>query len=409
MLAAGTLQAKAPEAADPLAGTTHEAGFVDVYRDANRGKVLIGVHDLDQPFLLVTSLPGGLGSNDVGLDRGQLGKQYIARFRRVGERLLLIADNMHYVANSSDADEQRSAVDAFTTSVLWAGPIVKRAAQPGEPPMVLVDIAPYLAGDRHGIAISLAGRDGKASYRVDAERSVALPEAARSFPDNSEFEALLTFSRRRQGRAGQPGRGRSDLAQPAPARQLRAPAAARLHPARLPSGIGRIEHQPIDFAQPLGKSLDVRWQPRFRLQTRSPARQVIKPIVFYLDRGTPEPIRSALLDGARWWAKAFEQAGFTDAFRVELLPEGVDPMDIRYNIITWTHRDTRGWSYGNAIIDPRTGEIIKGAVNLGSQRVRQDILIAEALLAPYDKRQCQRAGRPGAADGAGAPAAVGRA
>ena len=171
-LTAGTLQAKAPEAADPLAGTTHETGFVDVYRDANRGKVLIGVHDLDQPFLLVTSLPGGLGSNDVGLDRGQLGKQYIARFRRVGERLLLIADNTRYVANSSDADEQRSAVDAFTTSVLWAGPIVKRAAQPGEPPMVLVDIAPYLAGDRHGIATSLAGRDGKGKIqrRCGAQR-----------------------------------------------------------------------------------------------------------------------------------------------------------------------------------------------------------------------------------------------
>jgi hypothetical protein len=94
-------------------------------------------------------------------------------------------------------------------------------------------------------------------------------------------------------------------------------------------------------------------------------------------------VRSALLDGARWWASAFEKAGFKDAYRVELLPEGVDPMDARYNVIHWVHRATRGWSYGHAQTDPRTGEIMRGTVSLGSQRVRQDILIAEALLAPY--------------------------
>jgi hypothetical protein len=384
VLAAGTLQAKTPEAADPLAGTTHEAGFVEVYRDSNRGRVIIGVHELDTPFLLVTSLPGGLGSNDIGLDRGQIGKQYIARFRRVGERLLLIADNTRFVANSGDADEYRSAVDAFATSVLWAGPIVKRAAQPGEPPMVLVDIAPYLSGDRHGIATSLAGRDGKASYRVDPERSAALAETARSFPDNSEFEALLTFS----------GDGKNEQANQVAVDPFSLSLRQHVSFVRLPPpgftprlfhpASGAFSSGQIDFAQPLDKALDVRWQPRFRLQLDAGG-QVIKPIVFYLDRGTPEPVRQALLDGAGWWAKAFEQAGFPNGFRVELMPEGIDPMDIRYNIITWTHRDVRGWSYGNAIVDPRTGEIIKGAVNLGSQRVRQDILIAEALMAPYDK------------------------
>lgn len=383
-LAANPLQAKTQEASDPLDGTTHEAGFVDVYRDANRGRIVIGVHELDTPFLLTTSLPGGLGSNDVGLDRGQLGKQYIVRFRRVGERLLLIADNTRYVADSADADEQRSAVDAFATAVLWAGPIVKRAAQPGEKSMVLVDIAPYLTGDRHGISASLAGRDGKASYRVDPERSAALPEAARSFPDNSEFEALLTFAGDgKNEQANQVAVDPTSLSLRQHVSFVRLPPPGYtprpFHPASGSSSVGRI-----DFAQPLGKSLDVRWQPRFRLQLDAGG-QVIKPIVYYLDRGTPEPIRSALLDGARWWAKAFEQAGFANGYRVELMPEGVDPMDIRYNLITWTHRDTRGWSYGNSIVDPRTGEIIKGAVNLGSQRVRQDILIAEALLAPYDK------------------------
>ncbi len=113
--------------------------------------------------------------------------------------------------------------------------------------------------------------------------------------------------------------------------------------------------------------------------------EAVKPIVYYMDPGAPEPIRSALMDGARWWNQAFEAAGYKDAFRVEVLPEDADPMDVRYNMINWVHRSTRGWSYGSSVIDPRTGEIIKGHVTLGSLRVRQDFLIAEGLLSPYEE------------------------
>lgn len=399
-LMAISLGTRAEDAVDPLANTTREPGFVDVYRNGHSGRVIIGVHELDVPFLLVTSLPGGLGSNDIGLDRGQVGKQYLARFKRVGQRLLLVADNTRFVADSADADERQAATDAFAPSVLWAAPILTRpparstqqAAQRALESEVLVDIGPYLTGDRHGIADAISGSAGIApesaqqgNYTVDPERSLAVPDAARSFPDNSEFESLLTFTG--------PGKGAfvNQVAVDPTALTLRQHISfvrlpppgfvpRRYHPAS-----GAFSSGYLDFAQPLTGALDVRWQPRFRLH-KDAAGKVVKPIVFHLDRGTPEPIRSALLDGARWWARAFEAAGFPGGYRVELMPADADPMDIRYNTITWTHRATRGWSYGLAIVDPRTGEIIKGAVNLGSQRVRQDILIAEALLAPYDKR-----------------------
>lgn len=379
-------------ATDPLHGSQREAGFVDVYRNLEQGRVLIGVHELDQPFLLVTSLPGGLGSNDVGLDRGQGGKQYIARFRRVGDRLLLMADNTRFVARSEDADERQAATDAFAPAVLWSAPIVSLPAKTGRHAnqtdgSVIVDLAPFLSADRHGIAAKLKATQ-QGEYSIDPERSLALPEAARSFPDNSEFESLLTFK----------GPGEAEFVKQVAADPSAVTLRQHISFVRLPpAGYQPRPYHPasggfsqglIDFAQPIADSVDVRWQPRFRLEKSDPAAgssAVIKPIVFYLDRGTPEPVRSALLEGASWWATAFAEAGFIDAFRVELMPEGADPMDIRYNIITWTHRATRGWSYGYALSDPRTGEIIKGMVNLGSLRVRQDLLIAEALLAPYDK------------------------
>ena len=125
---------------------------------------------------------------------------------------------------------------------------------------------------------------------------------------------------------------------------------------------------------------------RHRLEKRDPnaaVSEAVKPIVYYVDRGAPEPVRSALLEGAGWWSQAFDAAGFRNGFRVELMPEGADPMDVRYNVINWVHRSTRGWSYGAAITDPRTGEIIKGHVSLGSLRAQQDYLIFEGLLSPY--------------------------
>ncbi|MGN6519006.1 MAG: zinc-dependent metalloprotease [Dokdonella sp.] len=366
-------------------GLSSVPGFFDVYRDEAKGRVLLGVRAFGQPFLMTSSLPWALGSNDVGLDRGQSSDSHLVEWRRVGARMLLVEDNTRFRAVSDNADEVLSVRQAFAESVLWAGDIV--AERKDADPEVLVDVSALLVSDRHGIAERLEqAKQGK--YEVDDKRSAPSLADAKSFPDNTELEGLLTF------RGPAEGAFVKDVAMDPRSLTVR----QHLSFVRLPSPgfVPRAYHPAsgglsvgwYDYAQPLASALDRRVQPRFRLEKTDPAAAsspVKKPIVFYLDRGTPEPVRSALLEGANWWKSAFEKAGFKDAYRVELLPEGVDPMDVRYSLITWAHRHTRGWSYGQPIVDPRTGEIIRGNVTLGSQRVRQDILIAESLLAPYDK------------------------
>lgn len=382
---AATAAATSPDMTVATRGAVRSAGFFHVYRDSAKGRVLLGVRELDAPFLLISSLPWGLGSNDVGLDRGQGSDARLVEFRRAGTRLLLVENNTRFRAVTANPDEALSVRQAFPESVLWAGDIL--AERKGADAEILIDLTPLLISDRHGIARRLSDtRQGK--YEVDDRRSAALPADAKSFPDNSEFEALLTFKGAGEGAFVR------DVAMDAQSITLR----QHLSFVRLPGpGYTPRAYHPAsgglsvgyhDYAQPLAASIDVRFQPRFRLDKTEPAAAhsaVKKPIVFYVDRGAPEPVRSALLEGANWWQGAFEKAGFKDAYRVELLPQGVDPMDVRYSIITWAHRATRGWSYGQPIVDPRSGEIIRGSVTLGSQRVRQDILIAESLLAPYDK------------------------
>ncbi|MCB1628932.1 MAG: zinc-dependent metalloprotease, partial [Xanthomonadales bacterium] len=331
-------------------------------------------------LLLVSALPGSLGSNEVGLDRNQLSSPRLVSFRRVGERLALIQHNTAFTARSSDAAERAAVTAAFAESVLWTGDV-----QGQREDRVIVDLSSLLVLDLHGAATSLKAAE-QGDHALDAQRSLALPEAAHSFPDNAEFEALLTFA----------GAGESPLLQQIVPDARSLTLRQRLSFVRLPEpgfearpfhpASGAYSISQVNFAQPLSAPLGQHWQPRFRLQATDPTAErsrAVKPIVFLLDRGTPEPMRSALLEGGNWWQRAFEAAGWIDAYRVELQPESADLLDLRHNAITWTHRATRGWSYGGGIIDPRTGEIIKGFVNLGSQRVRQDLLIAEVLLAPY--------------------------
>ncbi len=357
-------------------------GFIDVWRDTARGRVLLAVRQLEQPFLLLTSLPYGLGSNDVGLDRGQPGQPKLVHFEKRGNRLLLVQENTRYQATSPSAAERASVVEAFASAVLWSGEIL---ASDGA--TQLVDFSSFLLTDSHGVARRLRNSQ-QGVYRVDDKRSAVLVEQSRNFPANTELEALLTFDG--------PGDGafvREAVADPASVtlRQhisLVALPPAGYRPRAYHPASGGFSVGYTDFGVPLAQSLQVEWQVRHRLEKTDPGAAlspVKKPIVYHLDRGTPEPVRSALLDGARWWATAFEAAGFKDAYRVELLPEGADPMDARYNVIQWVHRATRGWSYGSTVADPRTGEIIKGVVMLGSQRVRHDILIAESLLAAYGR------------------------
>jgi hypothetical protein len=378
LLAAATAWAKR----EALPESPAQPGFLDVQADAAQARVIVGVHALDVPMLMVTALPGALGSNDLGLDRNQSGEPKLVEFRRLGKKLLLVQKNTRFVANSSDADEAMSARDAFAEAVLWSGDLLDPEATRGP---WRVDLSSLVTSDLHGVGDRLKALQ-QGQYALDAGRSGVLADAAKAYPDNVAFEALLTFA----------GAGEGGFVQQAAADPKAITLRQQLSFIRLPDdGFRRRAYHPasggwsvggFDFAQPLTRDLDVRWQARFRLQKTDPAAArstVVKPIVFYLDRGTPEPVRSALLDGARWWADAFDAAGFIDAFKVELAPAGMDLADVRYNAITWTHRATRGWSYGGGIVDPRTGEILKGYVNLGSQRVRQDLLIAEGLLAAH--------------------------
>ena len=377
----------ARQIADVTHGMQSQPGFIDVWRDTDKGKVLLSVAALNQPFLLLSSLPYALGSNDVGLDRGQPGEMRMVHFEKRGTRLLLVQENTNFIAASPDKDERAAVQESFASAVLWSGDIL---AADGD--RHLIDFSSFLLADRHGVAARLAAVK-QGAYQVDAARSAVLAEEAKAFPDNVELESLLTFA----------GPGQADYVRQVAADPASLSLRQRISMVRLPKTgekaggwqprayhpySGGFDTSYYDFATPLASSIDVHWQVRHRLEKTDPSAAVStvkKPIVYYVDRGAPEPVRSALIAGASWWASAFEKAGFKDAYRVELLPEGVDAMDIRYNVIHWVHRATRGWSYGNALADPRTGQIIRGAVTLGSQRVRQDILIAESLLAPYGK------------------------
>jgi len=361
-------------------------GFLDLYWDADGGRLLIKVEELDAPLLYQSSMARGVGSNDLGLDRGQLAAGRVVRFLRSGPKILLVEDNLSYRAVSDDADERQAVAESFGRSVIWGFEVADEANG-----ALLLDATAFFTRDAVGLAARLE-RAGEGSYAVDASRSAIYLPRTKAFPDNSEIEAIVTY-------AGDPA---------GPYLQTVVPDASlvtvHLHHSfiRLPDdGYVPLPYNPragvigfnyasgafADYATPIGDELNVRYGRRHRLEKVNPAAEVseaVEPIIYYLDRGAPEPVRSALLDGASWWNQAFEAAGYKDAFQVKLLPEDADPMDVRYNVIQWVHRSTRGWSYGASILDPRTGEILKGHVSLGSLRVRQDYLIAEGLLAPYD-------------------------
>ncbi|HEX8395586.1 MAG TPA: zinc-dependent metalloprotease [Longimicrobium sp.] len=373
-------QAPLPSIADKTRGMERRDGFVPIYWDAAAGKLWMEVPRSGEELIYIVSLPAGLGSNDVGLDRGQIGGERLVRFDRVGPRVLLVQPNQAYRAVSEDENERRAVEQSFAQSVLWGFTVA--AETDGR---VLVDATDFVLRDAHGVIPALR-RSRQGDYRLDASRSALYLQNTRGFPRNTEIEATLTFT------GDNPGNLVRDVTPTPEAITLRqrlsfvALPPPGYQPRRSDPRAGFFGISYFDYATPVGEDIVQRFISRHRLEKRDPAAamsEAVQPIVYYVDRGAPEPIRSALLDGARWWNQAFEAAGYRDAFRVELLPEGADPMDVRYNVIQWVHRSTRGWSYGNTVTDPRTGEIIKGHVTLGSLRVRQDYLIAEGLLAPY--------------------------
>ncbi len=366
----------------------HRPGLLDTWLDREAGKLWlalpapVGPRDVCTSVIYIEGLRTGLGSNPVGLDRGQLGEAIVLDWRRVGPRILVEQPNLRFRAETRAGAERRATAESFAPSILWG----TEAELIDEDGRALVDVTPFLVRDAHGVVATLQ-QTGQGSYQLDASRSTLEPDACHAFPDNLEFEATLTFTGGDVGPlvAGTAADGRAvTLAQHHSL--VRLPDDGYEPRVFDPRG-GAFGLSYLDYAAPLGAPMEQGLALRHRLQLRDPTATrgpVIEPIVYHLDPGVPEPVRSALLDGARWWADAFEAAGFEDAFGVEMLPEGADPLDVRYNVIQWVHRSTRGWSYGNAITDPRTGEILKGHVSLGSLRVRQDQLLFEGLLGVAD-------------------------
>ncbi|MFQ5767090.1 MAG: zinc-dependent metalloprotease, partial [Acidobacteriota bacterium] len=318
-------------------------------------------------FLYVEGLSGGLGSNPVGLDRGQLGKTRLVRFRRLGGRLLVEEMNLAFRAETPDSAERQSVDRSFAHSVIWGG-AVEAEAPDGR---FLVELTSFIVRDAHESAATLK-RTGQGTFSLDAARSGVDLDASRFFPDNLELEAVLTFA------GGDPG---AEVRQTVPAPRavtltqhhslLRLPGPG-YRPRRFDPRAGLLDLSFKDYSAPLAAPLMRHWIVRHRLEKGG-------TLVYYVDRGVPEPVRSALIEGASWWARAFAAAGFPEGFSVRLLPEGIDPLDARYNVIQWVHRSTRGWSYGGGVVDPRSGEMIKANVLLGSQRIRQDRLLFQGL------------------------------
>lgn len=359
-------------------------GFMPFYWDSAAGKIWLEIDKLDTELLYVVSLPAGLGSNDIGLDRGLLGGTRIVYFSKVGRKLMMIQPNYDYRAVTDDMAERRAVEQSFAQSTLWGFNI---EAETGN--RFLVDATDFVLRDAMQAANRLR-RSQQGNYTFDKTRSAVYLPRTKNFPQNTEIEATITL-------VNNDGSSGNFVQSVTPSPEA---VTLRMHHSfvQLPDN----NYQPrlfdirssfipisyFDYSTPVSEPIEKRYIIRHRLQKKNPnaaQSEAVKPIVYYLDNGTPEPIRSALLEGASWWNQAFEAAGYKNAFQVKLLPDTADPMDVRYNVINWVHRSTRGWSYGASVVDPRTGEIIKGHVTLGSLRVRQDYLIAEGLLAPYEK------------------------
>lgn len=346
-------------------------GYFDFYYKETEDQLCLVVEHLNQEFLYVHSLSSGLGSNDLGLDRGQIAGSQVVYFKKAGNKILLIQPNLMYRAESGSDGEKRAVDEAFAKSVLHGFSILDQADG-----LYLIDLSPLLFSDTHGVAERLSSLK-QGNYRVDASRSAIDLDRTRAFPENVEFEALLTLSGKPEGREVRevtPDPRHITIQQHHSFVKL---PDDKYLPRIFHPQSGCIHMSYMDYASPVNESIVKRYILRHRL-TKD------EPIIYYLDNGTPEPVRSALLEGGRWWEEAFREIGMENAFRVEILPDDADPLDVRYNVIQWVHRSTRGWSYGNAVTDPRTGEIIKGHVSLGSLRIRQDFMIAQALVnRPY--------------------------
>lgn len=366
--------------AQKTAGTHKIDGLFPLYWDEHTGKMWLEIPRAGEEFLYVTALSAGVGSNDLGLDRGLMGEPKVVRFERSGPRVLLVQSNYAFRASSPNPLEQRAAIDSFARSTLWGFEVA--AEENGH---ILVDATAFFLRDAAEVAHILREQK-EGNYAVDATRCAFYLPLTKGFPKNTEVEATITLT-------GEPAGAHLREVTPTPGAVtvrehqsfVQLPEAGYKPRAQDPRA-GYFPVDFMDFSAPIDQPVVRRYIARHRLEKKDPTAAVsdpVEPIVYYVDPGAPADVRTALMEGASWWNQAFEAAGFRNAFQVKILPGDADPMDIRYNVIQWVHRSTRGWSYGNSLVDPRTGEIIKGIVSLGSLREHQDYLILEGLLAPH--------------------------
>jgi hypothetical protein len=368
-----------PTIEDATEGMTRLDGFIPMYWDADEEEMHLEISLFDTDLLHYVSLPAGLGQNDLGLNRGDLGPSQVIRFRLTGPRIMMVEPNYAFRAVSDDPLEVKSVDDGFPTSIHWGFDIEARTGD-----RYLVDATDFFMRDAFGLAPRLSSQG---SFRLENSRSSFYEPRTRNFPDNSEVELEMTFV---ASSAGGTLNSVTPTGTALTVRQhhsfVRLPPIDEYEMRAADPRSGFNSGGYMDFATPIQEPLEKRFIRRHRLEKQNPNAAMsppVEPIIYYLDPGTPEPVRTALIEGGNWWNQAFEAAGFIDGFRVEVLPADADPMDVRYNVIQWVHRSTRGWSYGNSISDPRTGEILKGHVTLGSLRVRQDYMLGEGLTAPY--------------------------
>ena len=381
-----TLAQSLPSIEEKTKGLKKMDGFLPYYVDVQNGKLWLEIDKIDTELLYVMSLPAGLGSNDIGLDRGLLGGGRIVKFSKVGKKVLLVEPNYAYRAVSPSARERIAVEQSFAQSTIWG---FSAEAETGN--TVLIDATDFLTRDAMQAANRIK-RMQQGSYALDKTRSALYLPTCKNFPQNTELEASITL-------VNSDGTTGNYIQAVAPSPEA---ITMRMHHSFVQLPDDNYKPRKFDprssfnntsyynYSSSVSLPIEEYVINRHRLSKKNPSAALsepVKPIVYYLDNGTPEPIRSALLKGASWWNQAFEAAGYKDAFIVKVLPDSCDPMDIRYNMINWVHRSTRGWSYGASVVDPRTGEIIKGQVSLGSLRVRQDYMIAQGLLSPFDGKQ----------------------
>jgi hypothetical protein len=402
--------ARIPPIEERVNGMQKLDGYFPLYWDERTGSLFLEISRFHDDFLLANGLAAGLGSNDIGLDRGMGGQGRLVYFQKAGPRVFLVQPQESFRSSSTNPAERKSVEDSFAKSILWGFAIA--AESNGH---YLVDATDFFVRD--GMGASAALRPG--TYRVDRTRSAFHMERTKSFPKNTEVEVTLTFANEAagggRGGGGGPAGGPPAIGAAAPAGGggrgggMFSGSVASVTPSadsvtlrehyslvELPdnnytpreddprAGYGGLQY--VDYSVPIGETMMKHYVRRHRIVKKDPSAEMsepVKPIEYWVDSGAPEDIKKALVEGASWWNQAFEAAGFKNGFKVAVLPDGADPMDIRYNMINWVHRSTRGWSTGGSIADPRTGEIIKGTVTLGSLRVRQDYMIFEGLLSPY--------------------------